>query len=326
MASYNSVSVIGAGAWGTALATVAARAGRAVTLYARDAVHAQRIASSRENPRLPGTKLGPEINVTHDLAAAGHADIIIIAAPAQHLRAAANAIAPHLRKAAPVIACAKGIEHGTHKFMTEVVGESAPHAEPAILSGPSFADDVARGLPTAVTLAAKDEALASDLVQSLGSATFRPYHTTDVRGVEIGGATKNVLAIAAGIVVGRKLGASAQAALTTRGFSELTRFGRALGARAETMAGLSGLGDLILSCSSPQSRNFALGLALGRGEPKPAGKLAEGEFTAPVLIELAASHGVELPVSMAVAAILSQKLTIDAAIEGLLTRPFKAEE
>ena len=326
MASFNSVAVIGAGAWGTALAGVAARAGRAVTLYARDTSHAERIASRRENPRLPGVRLADEITVTHDRAMAGRADVILIATPAQHLRAAVDGLAPHLREATPVIACAKGIEHGTHKFMTEVIAESAPHALPAILSGPSFADDVARGLPTAVTLAAKDEALAGDLVQALGSATFRPYHTTDVRGVEIGGAAKNVLAIAAGIVVGRKLGASAQAALTTRGFSELARFGRALGARAETMVGLSGLGDLILTCSSPQSRNFALGLALGRGEPKPAGKLAEGEFTAPVLIELAASQGIELPVSMAVAAILSGKLTIDAAIEGLLTRPFKAEE
>jgi glycerol-3-phosphate dehydrogenase (NAD(P)+) len=326
MTSYSSVAVIGAGAWGTALAGVAARAGRTVTLYARDSAHAERIASSRENPRLPGVKLGVEIDVTHDRAKAGRADVILIATPAQHLRAAVDGFAPHFRDGVPVIACAKGIEHGTHKFMTEVIAESAPHAWPAILSGPSFADDVARGLPTAVTLAAKDEALASDLVQALGSATFRPYHTTDVRGVEIGGAAKNVLAIAAGIVVGKKLGASAQAALTTRGFSELARLGRALGARAETMVGLSGLGDLILTCSSPQSRNFALGLALGRGEPKPAGKLAEGEFTAPVLIELAASQRIELPVSMAVAAILSGKLTIDAAIEGLLTRPFKAEE
>jgi glycerol-3-phosphate dehydrogenase (NAD(P)+) len=326
MASYNSVAVIGAGAWGTALAGVAARAGRAVTLYARDASHAERIASHRENPRLPGVKLAGDITVTHDRATAGRADVILVVTPAQHLRAAVDGLAPHLREGAPVIACAKGIEHGTHKFMTEVIAESAPHALPAILSGPSFADDVARGLPTAVTLAAKDEALATDLVQALGSATFRPYHTTDVRGVEIGGAAKNVLAIAAGIVVGRKLGASAQAALTTRGFSELARFGRALGARAETMVGLSGLGDLILTCSSPQSRNFALGLALGRGEPKPVAKLAEGEFTAPVLIELAASRKIELPVSMSVAAILSGKLTIDAAIEGLLTRPFKAEE
>src|SRR6201987_5509703 len=156
--------------------------------------------------------------------------------------------------------------------MTEIVAESAPHASPAILSGPSFADDVARSLPTAVTLATRDETLASELVQALGSATFRPYHTSDVRGVEIGGAAKNVLAIAAGIVVGRKLGASAQAALTTRGFSELLRLGRACGARNETMAGLSGLGDLVLSCSSPQSRNFALGIALGRGEQPARGK------------------------------------------------------
>jgi glycerol-3-phosphate dehydrogenase (NAD(P)+) len=326
MPAFNSVAVIGAGAWGTALAGVAARAGRSVTLYARDADHAKRIAATRENPRLPGIRLVDDIAVTNDLAQAARADVILVVTPAQHLRAATNAIAPHLRERTPVIACAKGIEHGTHKFMTDIIADSAPHAIPAILSGPSFADDVARAQPTAVTLAAKDEPLAAGLVQALGSATFRPYHTTDVRGVEIGGAAKNVLAIAAGIVVGKKLGASALAALTTRGFSELTRLGRACGARAETMVGLSGLGDLILTCSSPQSRNFALGLALGRGEPKPAGKLAEGEFTAPVLIELAAAQGIELPVSMAVAAILAKKLTIDAAIEGLLTRPFKAEE
>ena len=325
MSPFNSVSVIGAGAWGTALADVASRAGRTVMLYARDAAHAARIASTRENPRLSGAKLAGEIVVTNDLALAGGADIILIATPAQHLRAAVNALAPHLRKAAPVIACAKGIEHGTHKFMTEIIAETAPHAVPAILSGPSFADDVAQGLPTAVTLAARDDAIASSLVQALGSATFRPYHTTDVRGVEIGGAAKNVLAIAVGIAVGKNLGASAQAALTTRGFSELSRFGRAFGARAETLVGLSGLGDLILTCASPQSRNFALGLALGRGEPKPAGKLAEGEFTAPVLVELAASQNIDMPVSKAVAAILVKKLTIDAAIEGLLTRPFKAE-
>jgi glycerol-3-phosphate dehydrogenase (NAD(P)+) len=326
MVPFSSISVIGAGAWGTALADVAARAGRSVRLYARDAAHAARIASTRENPRLPGTRLAAEISVTNDLAPAGSADIILIATPAQHLRAAVSHLAPHLRNDTPVIACAKGIEHGTHKFMTEIIAESAPHAIPAILSGPSFADDVAHGLPTAVTLAAKDERLASDLVQALGSATFRPYHTSDVRGVEIGGAAKNVLAIAVGIAVGKNLGASAQAALTTRGFSELSRFGRAFGARAETLVGLSGLGDLILTCSTPQSRNFALGLALGRGEPKPAGKLAEGEFTAPVLIELAASQNIDMPVSKAVAAILAKNLTIDAAIEGLLTRPFKAEE
>ena len=186
----------------------------------------------------------------------------------------------------PVIACAKGIERGTHRFMTEVIAETLPNAVPAILSGPSFAADVARGLPTAVTLACADEAIAAALARALGSQTFRPYHTTDVRGVEIGGAAKNVLAIAAGIVQGRKLGASATAALVTRGFAELARFGRALGARRETLTGLSGLGDLILTCSSPQSRNFSLGIALGEGRARE-GKLAEGAFTARALVELA---------------------------------------
>ena len=324
MPSYTSVAVIGAGAWGTALAGVAARAGREVTLYARDAVDAAEIARTRVNAKLLELRLDAGISVTSDIALAARADIILIATPAQQLRAAVAALAPHLARATPVIATAKGIERGSHKFMTEVIAETVPAAIPAILSGPSFAQDVARGLPTAITLAAKDETLARALVQALGSSTFRPYHTTDIRGVEIGGAAKNVLAIAAGIVVGRKLGASAQAALTTRGFSELVRLGRACGARGETMAGLSGLGDLILTCSSPQSRNLALGIALGRGEARPPG-LAEGEFTAPVLIELAASQNVDMPVSNAVAAILSGAVTIDRAIESLLTRPFKAE-
>ena len=325
MSSFKSVAVIGAGAWGTALAGVAARAGREVVLWARNADRAKQIAATRSNPKLPDVKLDAAIAVTGDIAQAASADIILIATPAQNLREAVAALAPHLAKAKPLIACAKGIERGTHLFMTEVIAATAPDAVPAILSGPGFADDVARGLPTAVTLAATDEALAAALVQALGSATFRPYHSTDIRGVEIGGAAKNVLAIAAGIAVGRKLGASALAALTTRGFSELIRLGHACGARSETMAGLSGLGDLILTCSNPQSRNFTLGVALGRGEAKPVGKLAEGKFTAPVLIELALSKDVELPVSSAVAAILRGAVTIDAAIEGLLTRPFKAE-
>jgi len=326
MGTFNSVAVIGAGAWGTALAAVAARAGREVTLHVRDPLAAARIAASRTNPKLPGVSLAAAIAVTDDIAQAAQSHMILLVTPAQSLRQAMTALAPHLVAATPVIACAKGIERGSHKFMTEIIAETAPRAVPAILSGPSFADDVARGLPTAVTLAARDETLAGQLVQALGSPTFRPYHTTDVRGVEIGGAAKNVLAIAAGIVVGRNLGASAQAALTTRGFAELTRFGRAFGARGETLAGLSGLGDLILSCASLQSRNFALGAALGRGDPAPAGKLAEGAATAPVLVELAASRQVELPVATAVAAILGGGMTIDAAIESLLTRPFKAEE
>ena len=326
MTPYYSVAVIGGGAYGTALACAALRAGRDVVLYARSTEAVAQMQTTRENPKLPGVSLDAGIDVTSDLAMAGRAEFILLATPAQNLREAATSLAPHLRPATPVVACAKGIERGTHRFMTEIIAETIPQAIPAILSGPNFADDVARGLPTAVTLATRDEILASDLVHALGSATFRPYHSTDVRGVEIGGAAKNVLAIAAGIVVGRQLGASALAALTTRGFSELARLGRACGARSETLVGLSGLGDLILSCSSLQSRNFAFGIALGRGEAPNRGKLAEGEFTAPVLIELAASRNVDMPVSTAVAAILSGRVTIDAAIEGLLTRPFKAEE
>ena len=325
MASFKSVAVIGAGAWGTALAGVAARAGRHVVLCARSAASAAEIATTRINPRLPGAKLDGKVEVTSDIAVAARADVILVATPAQNLRAAVSSLAPYLLPATPLIACAKGIERGTRKFMTEAIAEAAPDARGAILSGPSFAEDVARGLPTAVTLAAKDATLASHLAQALGSATFRPYHTSDVRGVEIGGAAKNVLAIAVGIAVGKNLGASAQAALTTRGFSELARFGRAFGARAETLVGLSGLGDLILTCSTAQSRNFALGLALGRSQARPQGRLAEGEFTAPVLIELAASQNIDMPVSTAVADILRGAKTVNEAIESLLARPFRAE-
>lgn len=325
MIVHQSISVVGAGAWGTALANATARAGRDVVLYARDRVAAEQIAQTRANPKLPGIQLTKGIAVTSDLAQAGKADAVLLVTPAQSLRQAAIALAPHLAPDTPVIVCAKGIERGTHQFMTQIVAEVAPHAVPAILSGPSFDVDVARGLPTAVTLATADEALAKALVHALGSATFRPYHSTDVRGVEIGGAAKNVLAIAAGIVAGRKLGASALAALTTRGFAELMRLGLACGAKSETVAGLSGLGDLLLSCSSPQSRNFSHGVALGKGEAPARGKLVEGEFTAPVLIELATEKNIEMPVASAVAAILRGALTIDEAIETLLTRPFRAE-
>lgn len=322
---YRSVAVISAGAWGTALASAALRAGREVILYARDPVQADAIRTAHENKRLPGMVIDAAIDVTSDIACAARADIVLLAAPAQATRAAATTLKPHLREGTPVVACAKGIERGSHKFMTDVIAEAAPQARPAILSGPGFADDVARGLPTAVTLAANDDTLAQALVHALGSATFRPYHTTDIRGVEIGGAAKNVLAIAAGIVAGRQLGASALAALTTRAFAELMRLGLACGARTETISGLSGLGDLILSCSSPQSRNFSLGIALGRGEQPASEKLSEGEFTAPVLAELAIARGVDMPVANAVAAILAGTVTIDAAIQQLLARPFRAE-
>jgi glycerol-3-phosphate dehydrogenase (NAD(P)+) len=214
--------------------------------------------------------------------------------------------------------------------MTEVIAECAPNATPAILSGPSFAADVARGLPTAVTLAAYDEALAADLAKALASRTFRPYQSSDVRGVEIGGAAKNVLAIAAGIVAGRGLGASAQAALTTRGFAELVRFGRAHGGKTETMMGLSGLGDLILTCGSPQSRNFSFGVNLGKGDAikdiQAKTGLAEGYFTAPVLLQMAREKNVDMPISSAVAAMLDGTMSVDEAIESLLTRPLRAED
>jgi glycerol-3-phosphate dehydrogenase (NAD(P)+) len=326
---FDHIGVLGAGAWGCALANVIARAGRRVTLWAHDPKTAATVAATRESPRLPGIRIDDAISVTPDMAAAARADAVLLVVPAQALREVASALAPLLPDGAPLVGCAKGIERGTHAFMSEVIAECAPRAQPAILSGPSFAADVARGLPTAVTLAAADEALAGALVQALGSASFRPYRSTDVRGVELGGAAKNVLAIAAGIVSGRKLGASAAAALTTRGFAELVRFGQAFGGRQETLAGLSGLGDLILTCSGPQSRNFALGLALGQGQPLAqalgAGKLTEGAYTARVLEELAAERGVEMPIAQAVAAILDGRLGIDAAIESLMTRPFKAE-
>ena len=326
--TFHKIAVIGAGAWGVALANVITRAGRSVTLAARDAQSATVVGERRESPRLPGIKLHDQVRVATANAHITSHDAILLAVPAQHLRAVITMIAPLLTDRIPVIACAKGIERGTHKFMTEVIAECAPSALPAILSGPSFATDVARGLPTAVTLAASDDTVAAALAQALGSTTFRPYHTTDVRGVEIGGAAKNVLAIAAGIVSGRGLGASAAAALTTRGFAELFRFGGAFGARPETLTGLSGLGDLILTCESAQSRNFSLGLALGKGQTPQAaqsGKLAEGAFTAPVLLEMAKEKGVEMPIADAVAAILDGTLNVDTAIENLLTRPFKAE-
>jgi glycerol-3-phosphate dehydrogenase (NAD(P)+) len=300
-----------------------------VTLFARDQASAAAIGASRESQGLPGVRLDERVRIVGSDAQTAAHDAILLAVPSQQLRAAVVALAPTLASGTPVVACAKGIERGTHKFMTEVIAEVAPAALPAILSGPSFATDVARGLPTAVTLAAADEAVAKNLAQSLGSATFRLYHSGDVRGVEIGGAAKNVLAIGAGIVMGRELGASAAAALTTRGFAELFRFGRAFGARPETLTGLSGLGDLILTCSSTQSRNFSLGLALGKGQSAKAAqagaKLAEGAFTASVLVGVANQKGVEMPVASAVAAILDERATVDEAIENLLTRPFRAE-
>ena len=323
------VAVLGAGAWGVALANVAAQGRARAPLWAHDPRTAQALARDRENKRrLPGLPLAAAVAPTDDISILREAEIILAVTPAQAIRMTARAARPYLYKGAAFVICAKGIERERGKFLSEVVREELPQASVAVLSGPSFAADVCRGLPTAVTLAAHDEQLARRLCEELSTKTFRLYRSTDVRGVEIGGAAKNVLAIAAGMSHGRGLGASAQAALIARGFAELMRLGRALGARQETLMGLSGLGDLVLTCGSAQSRNFALGEALGRGESledATHGKLAEGAYTARVMVEMARAHDVELPIAEAVDAILSARLSIDGAVEALLMRPLKAE-
>jgi glycerol-3-phosphate dehydrogenase (NAD(P)+) len=325
----NRIAVIGAGAWGTALALTCARAGRAVTLWEPDTAVAPLLASDRESPFLPGVPIDDTIKLATEAADATHADAILLVVPAQAVRAVTTKLSNLIAAGTPVVVCAKGIERGTRKFMAELVAECAPKAIPAILSGPSFAADVARGMPTAVTLATTDANVAHDLAQAIGSTNFRPYHSTDVRGVEIGGAAKNVLAVAAGVVAGRGLGASALAALTTRGFAELVRFGQAYGAKPETMMGLSGLGDLLLTCSTPQSRNFSFGVNLGRGEKAEAihgtTGLAEGVFTAPVLLQMARERSVDMPIAGAVAALLDGSMSVDEVIASLLARPLKAE-
>ena len=323
--------VINAGAWGTALAQVCALAGLKPRLWCRRPEVAAHIQTDRENPRhLPGVRLHDAIEATTDLASLASCDLVLAVAPAQYTRETLAAFAPHVREGLPVVLCAKGVERGSLKLMTEVLAETLPDAAPAVLSGPSFAAEVARGLPTAVTLACPDAALGRTLLEALAAPSFRPYLSDDLVGAEAAGAVKNVLAIACGIVEGRGLGRSAHAALITRGFAELVRFAVALGGRAETVAGLCGFGDLVLTCSSPLSRNNSVGLALGRGETLDealAGKLsvAEGVASAPAVTALARRLGVEMPICQAVAAILAGKIDIDTAIEGLLSRPLKTE-
>ena len=325
------VGVIGAGAWGTALAEVSARAGLEVALWGHESSVVQTVVETGENPLyLPGVRLSPTIRATADLADLATADLILAVCPAQHMRATLGAFAPHARAGVPVALCAKGVEQGSLKLMTEVLAEVLPQAPAAVLSGPSFAAEVARGLPCAVTLACADAGLGAEIAQTLATPTFRPYLSDDLIGAEAGGAVKNVLAVACGVVEGRGLGRSAHAGLITRGFAEMTRLGVALGARAETLAGLCGLGDLVLTCSSSQSRNMSLGIALGRGETLDqalAGKrsVAEGLASAPAVRALAARLGVETPICEAVAAVVAGEISVDAAIEGLLSRPLKTE-
>jgi len=317
--------VIGAGAWGTALASTLAGNGP-VMLWAREADVVAAINETRENPVfLPGIPLPAGITATADLTDMAACAIILVVVPAQHLRSVlANAAIP---AATPLVLCAKGIEAGSHALMVDVARASAPNPI-AILSGPSFAAEVARGLPCAVTLACSDNALGERLVVAMARPTFRLYQSDDVVGAEIGGAVKNVLAIACGVVEGAGLGLNARAALIARGFAEMTRFGIARGARAETLAGLSGLGDLVLTCSSENSRNFRLGVGLGQGraiaELLSGPAVAEGAATAPVLVEAARAVGVDMPISEAVAALLAGAPVRDT-ISALLARPLKAE-
>lgn len=327
----NRIGVIGGGAWGTALAASARRAGRDVVLWAREGEVVSAITDQNENALfLPGVELDPAIRATGDLSEACEADAILLACPAQHLRATSEQIAAAADSATLIAVCSKGIEQGSLKLMSEVLAETLPKTPIAILSGPTFAREVAEDRPTAVTLACEDKKLGASLIAALGHAHFRPYLSGDVIGAQIGGAVKNVLAIASGIVDGNGLGDNAAAALITRGLAEIMRLGLAMGARSETLMGLSGLGDLVLTCTSRQSRNMSLGAALGEG--RQLGDIlgervavTEGVYTAEAVVALAGKHKVEMPICEAMDRVLNQGAALAEEIERLLSRPFKAE-
>ena len=328
---YNSFGVIGGGAWGTALGQTLRQAGRDVVLWAREVEVVEEInAEHRNTPFLPGVTLDAGLRATGTLEDVARQDVLLMVAPAQYVRPVAAALARHLPAGKPVVICAKGLERTTSKLLGEVLGETLPHAAQAVLSGPSFAADVARGLPAALSLATLQEDLGRSLAAAIGYRHLRIYWADDPVGVQLGGAVKNVLAIAAGIVEGKGFGASAHAALVTRGFAEMRRFGAALGAKPDTLMGLSGLGDLLLTCGSPQSRNMSLGRALGQGQvlDQVLGNrrsVAEGVYTAAAVVQAASRVGIEMPISEAVHAIVAGSIGIDAAIEGLLSRPQRAE-
>lgn len=327
---YRRIGVIGGGAWGTALAALAAAGGEAL-LCARNAEVLASIRATRTNPLyLPGITLPETLAVTGSLADLSACDALLLAMPAQTLREYLPRIRDEIGGRMPLVLTAKGIEIATGELLSQVVTDILPDAPLAVLSGPTFAREVAQGLPAAVTLAAADPALAAGLARRLSRPTFRPYASDDVIGAQIGGALKNVLAIACGVVMGRRLGDNARAALITRGLAEMVRLGTGLGGRAETLMGLSGLGDLVLTCSGLQSRNLSLGIALGEGmqmEAYLSGRrsVAEGMYTARAVHGLAARRGLDLPISAAVHAILYEGAAIDATIAGLLARPLKAE-
>lgn len=330
--AFETVSVISGGAWGTALAQALASGGRRVTLWAREAEVVDDINHRHVNRTfLPGVDLDAGIRATSDLAEGLSSDVVLAVTPAQYVRAMGETMRQHLGGGTPVVMCSKGIEQKTGKLMSDVVAEALPGVPFAVLSGPSFAADVARGLPAALTLASDDETLGRALAETLSSRQMRLYWSSDVVGVELGGALKNVIAIAAGIVDGRGLGASAHAAVVTRGFAEMRRLGDALGARPETLLGLSGLGDLILTCGSAQSRNMSLGRGLGQGKSIAdilGSRIAvtEGIYTAHAVVDLARLKGIEMPISEAVFAIIEGRLSVEDAISALMLRPLKAED
>ena len=334
MTEFTKIGVLGAGAWGTALAASLYQKAAASSAdnpeWAREVDVAEALSAGSGNPTyLPGISL-PKMRASTDLKALSGCDAILAVVPAQFARSVFAELASMVRPGTAILLCAKGIERDSLSLMTDVLKETIPSAIPAVLSGPSFAADVSRGLPTAVTLACEDEAIGKVLMDAIGQSSFRPYWSNDLIGAEIGGAVKNVLAIACGIVEGLQLGRSAHAALIARGFAEMTRLGTAMGGRAETLAGLCGLGDLVLTCSSPQSRNMSFGLALGQGQSAhdilaARNSVTEGVATAPALIALAKKYAVEMPICEAVDAILSERTTVKDAITSLLARPYKGE-
>ncbi len=328
---FQRAGVLGGGAWGTALAQSLRRAGRDVTLWAYEAATADEINAHHTNSvYLPGVSLDPGIEAATKLSDLAGADVLLLVAPSQFVRATARELAQHLPPGKPVAICAKGFEEQTSAFLSEVVRQELPQSPLAVLSGPSFAAEVARGLPVALTLACEDRELGEALALALAHRVCRLYWTDDIRAVQVGGAVKNVLAIAAGIVEGRRYGANAHAALVTRGFAELARLGIKLGGRFDTLTGLSGLGDLILTCNSIQSRNMSLGVALGQGQKledilTARKAVTEGVFSAGAVVAIAGRLGVEMPICEAVNAVVKGRMTVDEAVEAVLSRPLRPE-
>lgn len=328
MTSYRGFGIVGGGAWGTALAQLLAADGAPVRLWAREADVVAAINAEHRNPVfLPDAPLSPSLTATTDLAAMAECDALLIVVPVPYLRAVLAELPPG---DTPLIFCSKGMEAVSFAFPVDMARDLTPGRPHAVLSGPTFAHEVAAGLPTAITLAAADAALAAELAQALARPHFRPYVSSDVIGAEIGGAVKNILAIACGIVEGAGLGLNARAALISRGFAEMTRFGLSRGAKAETLAGLAGLGDLVLTCTSSNSRNFALGQGLGRGESIDAlmadrRTIAEGAFSAPVVAAAARADGVDMPITATVARLVAGEMHVADAVQALLSRPLRPE-